>query len=101
MHREGLPLARQNLIPAPVQASTPDKGRGHAQHDPDAADAAEPAELLQFLNGWLDSDQDRLDASLQAYTWHPAYGLHQLRSDLDRFAFLLDGNDGARPRSPS
>jgi hypothetical protein len=31
---------------------------------------------------------------LQAYNGHPAYGLDQLRSDLDRFAFLLGGNDG-------
>ena len=25
---------------------------------------------------------------------HPAYGLHALRTDLDRFTFLLGGTDG-------
>jgi hypothetical protein len=60
----------------------------------DTADAAELAELLQFLAGWLASDPARLAASLRAYTGHPAYGLEQLRSDLDRFTFLLGGNDG-------
>ncbi len=25
---------------------------------------------------------------------HPAYGIPQLRDDLDRFIFLLGGNDG-------
>ncbi|MGE5289731.1 MAG: hypothetical protein ACM3ML_21575, partial [Micromonosporaceae bacterium] len=54
----------------------------------------ELAELLQFLTGWLASDPARLAASLRAYTAHPAYGLQQLRDDLNRFAFLLGGNDG-------
>lgn len=35
-----------------------------------------------------------LDASLQAFTGHPAYGIHQLQDDLNRFVFLLGGNDG-------
>jgi hypothetical protein len=60
----------------------------------DAVDAAELAELLQYLTGWLASDPARLATSLRAYAGHPAYGLEQLRSDLDRFAFLLGGNDG-------
>jgi hypothetical protein len=60
----------------------------------DAADAAELAGLLQFLAGRLASNPARLAASLRAYTGHPAYGLEQLRSDLDRFAFLLGGSDG-------
>ena len=33
------------------------------------------------------ADAAELAASLQAYNGHPAYGLDQLRSDLDRFAF--------------
>jgi hypothetical protein len=33
-------------------------------------------------------------ASLRSYTGHPTYGLEQLRTDLNRFAFLLGGNDG-------
>jgi hypothetical protein len=60
----------------------------------DTVDAAELAELLQFLAGWLASDPDRLAASLLAFVGHPAYGTEQLRQDLDRFAFLLGGNDG-------
>ena len=58
------------------------------------ADAAELAEMLQFLSQWLARDPARLAASLRQFTGHPAYGLAQLRQDLDRFAFLLDGSDG-------
>lgn len=60
----------------------------------DAADAAELAELLQFLAGWLASDPARLAASLLAFVGHPSYGTPQLQDDLHRFAFLLGGNDG-------
>jgi hypothetical protein len=31
---------------------------------------------------------------LLAYTGHPAYGLDTLRTDLNRFTFLLGGSDG-------
>ena len=60
----------------------------------DTADAAELAELLGLLAGWLASDPVTLAASLQAYIGHPAYGLDHLRDDLNRFAFLLGRNDG-------
>ena len=60
----------------------------------DVIDAAELAELLQFLTGWIATDPARLAPSLLAYVGHPAYGLPQLRNDLDRFTFLLGGNDG-------
>jgi hypothetical protein len=60
----------------------------------DVVDAAELAELLQFLTGWITSDPARLAPSLLAFVGHPAYGLPQLSSDLDRFTFLLGGNDG-------
>jgi hypothetical protein len=60
----------------------------------DAVDAAELAELLQFLAGWLARDPDRLGASLRDYVGHPAYGTAQLRQDLHRFTFLLGGDDG-------
>ena len=60
----------------------------------DAVDAAELAELLQFISGWLARDPDRLGISLEAFAGHPAYGTAQLRQDLDRFAFLLGGDDG-------
>jgi hypothetical protein len=60
----------------------------------DAADAAELAELLQFLTGWLACDPGRLGASLEEFVGNPAYGTRQLREDLDRFTFLLGGSDG-------
>jgi hypothetical protein len=37
---------------------------------------------------------ERLAASLLAYIGHPAYGPDALRSDLERFTFLLGGSDG-------
>ena len=60
----------------------------------DANDAAELAEMLQFLSQWLARDPDHLSASLAQFAGHPAYGLAQLRQDLERFAFLLGGSDG-------
>jgi hypothetical protein len=60
----------------------------------DAVDAAELAELLQFLSQWLSRDPARLGASLEEFVGHPAYGTAQLRQDLDRFTFLLGGDDG-------
>jgi len=50
--------------------------------------------MLQFLSRWLAQDRGRLAASLEDFAGHPAYGLSQLRMDLDRFTFLLGGNDG-------
>ena len=60
----------------------------------DVTDAAELAEMLQFLSQWLAQDPGRLAASLEQFVGHPAYGLPQLRSDLERFVFLLGGSDG-------
>jgi hypothetical protein len=60
----------------------------------DTADAIELAETLQLIAHWLATDPERLAASLLAYIGHPAYGPDALRSDLDRFTFLLGGNDG-------
>ena len=59
----------------------------------DASDAAELAEMLQFLRDWLAADPS-LGASLGRFVGHPAYGISDLRADLDRFAFLLDGSGG-------
>ncbi|MBV8993865.1 MAG: hypothetical protein JO287_09225 [Pseudonocardiales bacterium] len=59
------------------------------------ADTAELAELLQFLDDWLASGDDRIHQSLAQFVGHPAYGISQLRSDLSRLAFLLGaGNSG-------
>ena len=60
----------------------------------DVVDAAELAEMLQFLSQWLARDPGRLGPSLEEFAGHPAYGLAQLRQDLDRFTFLLGGDDG-------
>jgi hypothetical protein len=60
----------------------------------DATDAAELAEMLQFLSQWLARDPARLATSLAEFVSHPAYGLSELRADLERFAFLLGGSDG-------
>jgi hypothetical protein len=66
----------------------------------DTADAIELAELLQFLAGWLAADPAALSPSLLAHVGHPAYGLDALRCDLDRFTFLLGGNDGEHLLGP-
>jgi hypothetical protein len=60
----------------------------------DTTDALELAELLQFIKDWLTVHQATLTPSFLAYIGHPAYDLDALRNDLDRFAFLLGGNDG-------
>jgi hypothetical protein len=61
----------------------------------DTGDAAELAEMLALLAGWLSgSQQQTLDKSLAAFTGHPAYNTDVLRSDLHRFAFLLGASDG-------
>ena len=60
----------------------------------DLCDAAELAELLQFLADWLARDPGRLGASLEAFVGHPAYNIGELRQDLHRFTFLLGGDDG-------
>ena len=59
-----------------------------------ASDAAELAEILQFLFGWLARDPGCLGASLADHAANRAYGTAQLRPDLDRFIFLLVGDYG-------
>src|SRR5437764_1494616 len=46
--------------------------------------AVELTELLEFLNAWLTSDHDQLDASLHRYVGHPAYNIDRLKADLAR-----------------
>jgi hypothetical protein len=57
-------------------------------------DADELAELLQFIRDWTVPEHDQLNASLTRFVANTGYNLTQLRSDLDRFTFLLGGNDG-------
>jgi hypothetical protein len=66
----------------------------------DPADTAELAEILQFLADWLTAHHDHLDASLRAFVGTDAYGAQHLRADLDRFTFLLGGNDGEQLFGP-
>jgi hypothetical protein len=60
----------------------------------DTTDAAELAELLQFIRDWFSTDHNHLDESLTRFVGNRGYDLTQLQSDLDRFTFLLGGNDG-------
>ena len=60
----------------------------------DPADAAELADLLQFITGWLASDRQHMTSSLLDYNGDVPYGLGQLRLDLDRFTSLLRGDNG-------
>jgi len=61
----------------------------------DLSDAAELAEMLTFLAGWLSGSQKPvLGESLTAYVGHPAYTTEILCADLHRFAFLLGDTDG-------
>ena len=61
----------------------------------DLGDAAELAEMLSFLAGWLAGSQEQiLAASLAAFVGHPAYDTSDLQADLHRFAFLLGASDG-------
>ena len=51
-------------------------------------------------SGWLARDPGRLAASLEEFVGNPAYGLAQLRGDLERFVFLLGGSDGEQLLDP-
>ena len=55
---------------------------------------------VRFLDGWLGRDPPRLAASLEQFVGNPAYGLPQLRGDLERFVFLLGGGDGEQLFGP-
>ena len=64
--------------------------------------ASELTELLEFLNAWLTTDRDQLDASLLRYVGHPAYNIDRLKADLARFTFLLGGDtDGELFQPPT
>ena len=60
----------------------------------DVTDAAELAELLQFLRDWFATDHGPLQASVRAFVGSAGYDLDQLATDLDRFTFLLGGSEG-------
>ena len=87
------PPATKSAVTRPTPP-TPEGGEPMPDVRLDAVDAAELAEMLQFLTGWLARDPSRLAASLEEFVGHPAYGTAQLRQDLERFVFLLGGSDG-------
>jgi hypothetical protein len=60
----------------------------------DLSEATELAELLQFPRDRPTTDHEHLDASLIRFVGHPSYNANQQRLDLNRFTFLLGGNDG-------
>jgi hypothetical protein len=60
-----------------------------------ASDAAELAEMLTFLAGWLsESQKQALADSFATFVGHPAYNTGTRCADLHRFAFLLGETDG-------
>jgi hypothetical protein len=56
-------------------------------------------QVLQFLSQRPGRDLARLAASLGEFVGHPAYGLDELRNDLERFGFLFGGSHGEPLRS--
>jgi hypothetical protein len=56
--------------------------------------------MLQFLSEWLARDPGGLGASLAQFVGHPAYGITQLRQDLERFAFLLAAATASNSSAP-
>jgi len=57
------------------------------------ADVAELTELLQFIDDWLATCHDQLSEPFARFVGHPAYGISQLRGDLNRLAFLLGADN--------
>ena len=62
----------------------------------DAGEAVELGELLAFVNDWLASDPNRLDASLYEFVGVPDYvgpvcTVSELRVEVGRFAGMLLG----------
>jgi hypothetical protein len=61
----------------------------------DTDDAGELVEMLAFIDEWLTHDPE-LKTSLAEFVGHPAYGIQHLHDDLQRFVFLLGGDDEGR-----
>jgi hypothetical protein len=69
-------------------------GDPHARRQPECHRRGRTRGHAAIPLGWLACDPSRLGASLEQFVGHPAYGPNELRSDLERFAFLLGGSDG-------
>ena len=60
-------------------------------------DAAELAQMLEFVDDWLGGpDRALLTDSLARFVGAGGYDLETLRIDVARFVFLLIGQDGER-----
>jgi hypothetical protein len=60
-----------------------------------ASDAAELAEMLNFIHNWLTGpDSRQLAKSFHNFVGIDTYNLTDLRTDLTRFTFLLGHDDG-------
>jgi hypothetical protein len=94
-----MPGSGKGRQPARHRAAAPSSRRAHAQHHLDSADAAELAEMLSFPGHRPASHPGRLSASPNAFAGNPAYGIQQLRDDIDRLVFLPGGSDGEEPFS--
>jgi hypothetical protein len=57
------------------------------------ADAAELADLLRALRGWIDAEDQQLDPLLAKH----GYDIIGLRVSLDRFTALLTGSGDGEP----
>jgi hypothetical protein len=51
-------------------------------------------EMLQFLRDWLAGAGPEVEQSFQRFVGVDGYPLQDMIVDLDRFGFLLGGNDG-------
>lgn len=56
-------------------------------------DVGELIELLQFIDDWLATCPGQLREPFAQFVGHPAYGISQLRDDLQRLAFLLGADN--------
>lgn len=59
----------------------------------DTADAIELTELLQFVKEWLTTD-NKAKASFAQFVGSHSCDAADLCTDIERFSFLLGGNDG-------
>lgn len=57
------------------------------------SDLAELTELLQFIDDWLATCHNQLSEPFALFVGDPAYGISQLRDDLQRLAFLLGADN--------
>jgi hypothetical protein len=60
----------------------------------DPENAAELADFLQFIAGWIASDREHMGTSLSGYLGDIPYSTGHLRLDLDRLTSVLREGNG-------